>query len=220
MNRLRGALLALALLTAAAAFANPAAGQREHSAGLVIDYGDGRLTYAVVSFSEPAISGIELLDRSGLSLVTLGFGGLGEAVCSIEAHGCGVGDCRRLCQTSRADSPFWRYFRLVDGAWAPLPLGASSAEVTHGAIDGWSWTGGEPSLPAIDFVTLATRAGEPAENAEAVSRTYDAEGRLFEATAERTSWAAYAGSAAILLVLAGIAVGVAIRRRGAEPERP
>ena len=62
-------------------------------AGIVIRPGDGTVTYAYVPLDEP-VSGIELLRRSGVSLVTVGFGGLGEGVCQIEETGCDVGPCR------------------------------------------------------------------------------------------------------------------------------
>src|SRR5215218_5105524 len=68
-------------------------------AGIVIRPGDGTITYAYVPLNEP-VSGIELLKQSGVSLVTVGFGGLGEGVCQIEETGCEIGSCRlRVCQT-------------------------------------------------------------------------------------------------------------------------
>ncbi|MGI8485889.1 MAG: hypothetical protein ACR2OU_16720, partial [Thermomicrobiales bacterium] len=52
-------------------------------AGLVVYYGDGAMTYAWVPFTENEISGIDLLERSGLPILTVGFGGLGDGVCKI-----------------------------------------------------------------------------------------------------------------------------------------
>lgn len=132
-------------------------------AGLVVRHADGELTYAYVGFVEPEINGIELLRRSGLDLVTVAFGGLGEGVCSIDAHGCPASDCRkRLCQGPQADDPFWQYFRQSApgvGDWSAVPLGGSANRVRDGDLDGWSWTGTSPGLPPLTLAEAAELAG-------------------------------------------------------------
>ncbi len=136
-----------------------AAQEPAHAAGLVIDYGDGRISYAWVPFTEESISGIELLKRSGLSLVSISFGGLGEGVCSIEDTGCGVEPCRaRLCQTADRASPFWQYLRQDGpGNWKRFALGASQSDVRDGDIDGWAWSGAPPHLPALTLLDIEER---------------------------------------------------------------
>lgn len=130
-------------------------------AGLVVDYGDGRISYVWVPFTEDEISGVELLQRSGLDIVTVGFGGMGEAICQVDDTGCPVDVCRkRLCQTSDPESPFWRYSRQTSsGEWEFVALGASATKVRDGDIDAWSWTGTDPNLPALTMNELARRAG-------------------------------------------------------------
>jgi hypothetical protein len=147
------ALLALRLPAAASADLNVA--------GLVVDYGDGRMSYAWVPFAEDEISGMELLQRSGLDIVTVGFGGLGEGVCQIETTGCPVSECRaRLCQTSDPESPFWQYVQETEpGVWTPYALGANASKVRDGDIEGWTWSGKSPQLPALSLDDVATRAG-------------------------------------------------------------
>ena len=54
--------------------------QQPNQAGLVIRYGDGHLIYRVVEFSEPEITGIGLLVRSQLALVTSAYSGMGQGV--------------------------------------------------------------------------------------------------------------------------------------------
>lgn len=127
--------------------------------GVVVDYGDGRPSYALVPFTEETISGVELLRRSGLSLLTVEFGSLGEGVCAIEETGCDLSACRtRLCQTGDPDSPFWQYVQAdVPGAWQPAPLGASSSTVQNGDVDGWFWTGAAPRSTAVTLDVIATR---------------------------------------------------------------
>jgi hypothetical protein len=130
-------------------------------AGLVIDYGDGRTTFAVIPFVEDSLSGSELLHRSGLDLLTVDFGGMGEGVCQIEEIGCDVSPCRaRLCQTGDPDSPFWHYAQESgEGTWEFAPLGASSSRVSNGTVDGWFWRGDDPPQPAVSLDEIANRIG-------------------------------------------------------------
>jgi hypothetical protein len=60
-----------------------------NSAGLIVIDGEGGVGYAVVTFEEPEISGMELLRRAGADPVTVSFGGLGEGVCGIGGRVCG-----------------------------------------------------------------------------------------------------------------------------------
>lgn len=130
-------------------------------AGIVVDYGDGRTAYALVPFEEETISGVELLRRSGLSLLSVEFGGLGEGVCAIEDTGCDLSACRaRLCQNGDPDSPFWQYVRDDgEGGWQPAPLGASSSMLEHGDVDGWFWIGTAPQANALTLDDLASEIG-------------------------------------------------------------
>src|SRR5918994_706878 len=149
-----------------------------NAAGIVVDYGDGRVTYAYVPFAEEEISGIELLRRSGVPLVTVAFGGLGEGVCMVEETGCGVTECRRrMCQTGERSSPFWQYARQEAlGEWRTFSLGASQSTVRNGDIDGWAWTGTPPRLPAITLDQVRRNAGaEASTDGVASIRTFGGE---------------------------------------------
>src|SRR5829696_308184 len=171
------ALLAGVLLAPAPTLAD----DELHHAGLIVRDAESRMTYAWVPFMEEEITGIELLQRSGIPVVTVGFGALGEGVCSIGGQGCGVAECRRnVCQVSSANAPYWQYFRQdpVDPAvWTWLPLGASSTDVEDGDIFGWSWTARDPGLPALSATENASfaGAGDGIESAPAI-RTIIPEG--------------------------------------------
>ena len=132
-------------------------------AGLIVRDAEGRLTYAWVPFAEEEITGIEVLRRSGIPIVTVGFGALGEGVCAIGGQGCGVAECRRnVCQVSTANAPYWQYFkqdRADPAIWTWLPLGASSSKVEDGDVFGWSWTARDPALPALRPSDVASLAG-------------------------------------------------------------
>lgn len=148
----------LAFAPAGFAWQSPATGESQ-VAGLIVDYGDGRKVYGLVPFGEDRITGIELLERSGLRLVTVGFGGMGQGVCMIEETGCDLSACRaRLCQTGDPDSPFWQYVYARDGQWQPSALGASSREVNGGDVDGWFWTGEPPRFGPETLASIADRA--------------------------------------------------------------
>lgn len=198
-------------------------------AGLVIRHGDGRLIYAYVPFTEPEISGVELLRRSGLSLVTVGFGGLGEGVCTIDGEGCSASECRtRVCQGSGVDAPFWQYFRQqLPGDWRALSLGASATKVRDGDIDGWSWTGRNPQLPAVTIDDIAELTGAGAEQpagssdvpapkvATVVPPGYLNSGRDADDQDLRT----YLAGGVIIVVAVGAAV-VGMRRRSPSDTAP
>lgn len=202
--------LLLALLwTAAPVFAQPGT----NSAALVIAHPDGTVTYAIVQFEELEINGIELLKRSGIELVTIEFGGLGEGVCSISRDGCPVPDCRqRLCQTGDPDSPYWRYFGQSQGEWQVMPIGGSGARVTNGEVNAWAWTAEDPDLPALTFNDIGEHAGIDASKksiaAGVAMRRLDAAGNLVsEPTLEgKQSVLAGATIVVVLVLVAGTLV--------------
>lgn len=207
----------LIVLLVVIGFALPAVvmGQEPVSyAGIVIRPGDGTVTYAYVPLDEP-VSGIELLRRSGVSLVTVGFGGLGEGVCQIEETGCEVGPCRtRLCQTGDRESPYWRYFQSADdGEWVASPLGGSSTKVEPGGVDGWSWTPDEAQLPVVEISAIPELARVDGETDKAHFARYDANGDLMNASKasglETRSYLAVAGVLAV-----AVAVACVLRLRG------
>jgi len=199
-------LAALLILLAAVGF-TPASGQEPAGyAGIVIRPGDGTVTYAYVPLEEP-VSGIELLRRSGVSLLTVEFGGLGEGVCKIEQTGCEIGPCRtRLCQTGDRDSPYWRYFQQDEqGAWVASPLGGSATRIAPGDVHGWSWTPDEALLPEVDITAIPELARALDDRGSAHYARYDANGALMESqnSLERVPGETYA---LVLVLLAGMAV--------------
>ena len=213
-------LISLAALLAGVLLApRPTLADEElHHAGLVVRDAEGRMTYAWVPFAEEAIDGIDLLRRSGIPVVTVGFGALGDGVCSIGGQGCGVAECRRtVCQGSTADSPYWQYFAQdpVDPAvWTWQPLGASSITVEDGDVFGWSWTAGDPGLPALSPAEIASRAGAVDRAAtESVFRTDLPDGVTIMVNAPPPDGPTTAVAVAILVVIAGAAFALAVWRR-------
>lgn len=186
-------------------------------AGLVVQHGDGSLTYAVVAFPEESISGIELLRRSGIAYLSIPFGGLGEGVCQIETEGCEVSECRRVvCQSTRS-SPYWQYLDQTEAAvWRAAPLGASGSRVTDGDVLAWAWAAGTPVLPAVDLVEVAAAAGldQAALETFGQAQTRDAVVRSgYSGERDVVSMAPVVGGVAALLIVAGAGVGLLFLRR-------
>ena len=153
----------------------------------------------------------------------IGFGGLGEGVCTIDGEGCPAADCRqRVCQGSGEDAPFWQYFRQRSpGDWVALSLGASATKVRDGDIDGWSWTGHNPELPPLTIADVARFAGVTASPAAtpgdagqptAAVRTIYPPGMGPSATGDSQGTTVYLAGAAALAVVGGATI-VAVRRR-------
>lgn len=213
-------LLSLATLLAALLL-QPAPTQATdvlHHAGLIVRDADGRLTYAWIPFAEDEIDGITFLKRSGIPTVTVGFGALGEGVCSIGGQGCDVAECRRnVCQASAIAAPYWQFFQQDpdDPAnWEWQMLGASSTRVQDGDIFGWSWTARAPALPALTAPEVAALAGapDPASNVAHVA-TYLPDGVaavLPPPPPDRQTTLAAAG---ILVAIAGAAAALNVARR-------
>lgn len=174
----RIAMLAVCALVVVSLSGGQAGAQDANVAGLIVDYGDGRMSYALVPFEEDQINGLDLLERSGLDIVSVGFGGLGDAVCQIDDTGCSVDDCRtRMCQSSDRESPFWQFSKLTDDdEWLMVATGASGARVQDGDIYAWTWTGLTPQLPVLSMEELADRAGGQPDLANGLQPSLRTEG--------------------------------------------
>jgi hypothetical protein len=118
-----------------------------NAAGLSVTFPSGEVTTFCIEFSEDTITGAELLQRSGLAVVTAGSGGLGAAVCSIDGQGCNdPGDC--FCACTSSTCAYWAYFRYNSGAWQYSPTGAGTRTIANGDADAWVWGSGSTPPPA------------------------------------------------------------------------
>ncbi len=193
------AVCALLLLTTSNTVATSS-----HQAALLIVYGDGSQSWVWVPFSDDTISMMDMLRSSDLDLVTVGFGGLGDAVCQIETTGCGVAECRsRMCQTTSA-SPFWRLLWLDDDTWRMTGSGADGTRVLDGQIVAMSWSGATPQLPLVTMADVENRLGlDPADRPSvAVARTFGKE----TPSSSPESWLPATGAISVVVVAAGALV--------------
>jgi hypothetical protein len=101
----------------------------------------GRLYTACVTFNEAELTGVQLLERSGLTIGMDAGNSAGVLVCSIDGLGCDypTEDC--FCQCSGGGTcTYWAYFNLSpEGGWVYAPLGASGRKVHDGDVDLWAW---------------------------------------------------------------------------------
>jgi hypothetical protein len=141
---------------------NVVAAQEPGRAALVVRLDDERAEARCVSFSEPQITGYELLRRSGFELEA-SVQGMGALVCQIEGMGCPPGDC--LCQCKGGDGcTYWSYWHRTDDEWRYAPIGASAYQVEDGAVEGWSWGPGSVveaiAPPSLTFEDVCSEAVE------------------------------------------------------------
>ena len=122
--------------------------------------GDGSVQTKCVSFAEPAISGEELLTRSGMTVVLNPNGGFGGAVCSINGYGCAYPTQDCFCKCQGVQCEYWAYYHWTGGAWQYSQVGATGYQVKNGALEGWSWGQGNFSSgtipPTVKFEDICT----------------------------------------------------------------
>lgn len=130
-----------------------------HRAGLVVTFANGTPTMRFcIEFTEASISGLELLQRSGLPVVTSG-GGLGAAVCAI--NGVGSTDASSY-STCFGHGSYWAYYQYAGDAWRLSPVGASTAVVSDGAVEGWAYGNNAKPDPPGPICPAATATPPPA----------------------------------------------------------
>jgi hypothetical protein len=134
----------------------------DHRAALVVRFADNSVETRCVAFSEPSITGAELLTRSGLQIIGSGEG----AVCSIAGAGCAFPTQDCFCRCQGLTCEYWAYYHWA-GSWQYSEVGAGGYQVTNGALEGWSWGAGnwssgvEPPVVAFDEVCAPPATATP-----------------------------------------------------------
>ncbi len=167
----------VALFVASEALYNPTGAQSPNKVGLVVRFGDSTVFTDCIEFTEAEITGEDVLDRSGLSVVKDLSYGLGAAICKIEDDGCNHPQQHCFCQCQGAECQYWGYYHLdqQDNEWVYSGMGASWHSVQPGDVEGWSWGAGDagesdvepplltfedlcapPTPPVVDFTADAT----------------------------------------------------------------
>ncbi len=141
--------------------------QDVNRAALVIRTSDQDIQTACVEFSEPEISGLDVLQQSRIAF-EIDVQSMGAKICSIEQTGCPVDDCWCQCKGG-GDCVYWSYWHQQNDQWMYSQGGASMYSVSDGDVEGWSWGPGSvteafapPDLSFADVCT-AEQAEEPTE---------------------------------------------------------
>nr|MBC7244667.1 hypothetical protein [Chloroflexota bacterium] len=179
-------LLYLAFISTYTETASSGAAQPKHWAGLVVQFGDGSYITRCIPFAEDSISGLELLMRSGLSIVTWG-----GAVCRIEQDGCDYPTMPCFCQCTGAQCLYWSYWHWRDGRWVYSQVGSADYQVRHGDIEGWSWSEGQPP-PVVPFEQIC-----PPESVAILEQAHTATG--IDRSAMLVQYAAFVLMTAVLV---------------------
>lgn len=140
-RRLRHTRMRSLLLLILPVLVVPTLGQAQTSnrAGLVIVKGDGSVQTACVAFDEPTISGLTLLERSGLD-ITVQPAGSNATVCSIAGEGCAFPREACWCQCAGGGPcRYWSYWHRNGGAWQYSATGAPLYRVPPDGVDAWVW---------------------------------------------------------------------------------
>jgi hypothetical protein len=119
-------LAALASLAPVAQVVPACAAAGSHHAALVVEHGDGSVVSRCVAFSTAAISGEELLNRSGVPWSSQTFGGFGAAVCALDGEPAHYVDCP-------GKDRYWAVFSARGGAsWQLANVGISALTLHDG----------------------------------------------------------------------------------------
>lgn len=158
MQRLLFLALAMFVLAGAAQARPTPTTPTPNRAGVVVLFGDGHTAQRCVTFTEPTISGYELLRRSGLRMTADTAGGA-ATVCKIETEGCAFPSESCFCECKGgAFCRYWAYWHVTANGWVYSNLGASSYQVQPGGVDGWAWGNGSVSTgarpPAVTFAQI------------------------------------------------------------------
>lgn len=123
-------------------------------AGLVVRFSEEQVATYCLAVDSAGLSGFDLLTRAGLAPTTQ-VGGVGAAVCRLQAVGCPADDCFCACRGG-PDCTYWSYWHWQADAWRYASTGADRYQVMPGSVDGWSWgRGAEGEAPPPPELSLA-----------------------------------------------------------------
>ncbi len=126
-------------------------------AGVVVDHSDGSRVVEVVEFPGETITGLQLLQKTGLELKT-NVSSFGTAICAINGEGQPGDDC--------FGDPQWRYWAFstlgLDNQWISSMVGAGDAIVRNDDIHGYFfsvWGSVEPPVNRDDILGVTSGLG-------------------------------------------------------------
>ena len=131
-----------------------------HHAALVIQHASGSVITRCVAFAEDQITGLQLVERSGVPYEEQSFGSIGTAMCQLDREPSTVPSG---CFGS---GPYWQYFHRRGAAWQTSAFGASSSVLRDGDMDGWHYAAGANQVPGnVEFASVCGAPPPPTASA-------------------------------------------------------
>ena len=175
MQKILGCLGGFLVLLAAIGLPGVAAADEPSQAGLVVQFGDGRVETRCVTFEEKQITGADLLlTYSGFEAIVDASSGMGITVCQFEGEGCAYPSEPCFCQCmGGGECAYWNYFYREPGTseWTYSALGAVLRKVQHGSVEAWVWGDGTtpPTFDGTFESICAAPTAEPTATVEPIA---------------------------------------------------
>jgi len=151
-----GLLLLTSLLGLSLMLREALSAQTVNRVAIVVVFESGNTHQQCVEFTGDEISGLDVLQQTGLDLVVDASNQIGVAVCKIRRNGCDFPAENCFCKCQGEKCQYWSYWNADPrGDWTYAGKGTSNRMLHNGDIDGWVWglgtqTGANPP-PAINF---------------------------------------------------------------------
>jgi hypothetical protein len=170
-------IILLALAVTIAPLSSSAQVDGPNQVGLVVLFGNGTVFTDCIEFSEPEITGEDVLDDSGLSIIKDTSFGLGAAICKIEGDGCDFPSEPCFCQCEGVDCEYWAYYHadILNNTWIYSGMGATWHTVQDGDVEGWAWGAGDPEGSYVEppLISFEELCAQPTPEPPIVSFTGD-----------------------------------------------
>lgn len=135
-----------------------------HHAALLIQHSSGSLITRCVAFAEDQITGLQLIERSGVPYEAQSFGSVGSAICQLDREPSTV---PAGCFGS---GPYWQYFHRRSGGWQTSAFGAGSSALHDGDMDGWHYAAATNQAPGnVAFASVCAAPAPPAATVTTVA---------------------------------------------------
>ena len=120
----------------------------QNHAGLVVVFGPNDVHEVCIGFAGSSISGISLLSRAGLGVVSVSEPDGGTLVCRIAEVGCSFPDEDCLCQCGDP-CVAWHYWIWQGDGWELFDGSPTERWVELGDVDAWVWGTADDQPPDL-----------------------------------------------------------------------
>lgn len=136
-----------------------------HHAALLIAHSSGGVLTRCIGFLEDQISGLQLIERSGVEYQAQPYGSLGNAICQLD------NEPGQLPANCFGTSAYWQYFHRSGNQWVSSSAGADNSILRDGDMDGWRYAAGPGQPPNVTFSAICGTPATPPAAAQATVST-------------------------------------------------